>query len=355
VSALTAAWIGHRPATLTSHLAAVGVTIVDGDAPILFVAVQPGEKVSRRTESERWRVAVIPGTSWDSPDALVHWLDAGDFDDAIAAERWPAECFATLRRALRHEKVQRVLAVLEDAVGVLSTRTEDALEQLEASVRMATGVQRVLLSRMSPRFSGVSLQFKYVPGKGSGGDYYDFLPLEDGRRFVLLLADGKSHGVVASLLSELLRLSLSDVAALAAPPTRAIEHFQKAIVADGDEVDAIALSLAVFDRPTLTLTVASTAPKLLPALFRGERWVQVAPGSNGVVQLLPGDRLCFATGGVSALHREGLLALLEEVGGRDALDTQNETMARVRALKGLPNDLTFLQVTVDPKALFVAG
>lgn len=338
--------MGHRPANLSAHLEAHGVRLTDG-ASIVFRPAQPGESVEPRVPGERWRVAVIPGAAWNQPDRLLRWLDENDFDDAVAAERWPTECVATLRRSVRQR-------ALEHEVAALTAQTEHALEQLETSVRIATGVQRVLLSRLSPRFPGVALQFKYVPGKGKGGDYYDFLPLEDGRRFVLLLAEGRSHGVVAGLLSALLRLSLADVARLAAPPSTAIRHFQEALAADGDSPELLGLSVAVFDRPSLTLTLATTAESLRPALTRQGRWSVPETGQNRVLQLLPGDRLCFATGGVRALGAPSLLALLDEIGDRDPLDTQNEVMARVRKLPAMPDDLTFLQIAVDAKALFVA-
>ena len=346
-------WIGHRPARLESQFRRAGVTLVEG-APIVFVVTDPSRNVAERQSSERWRVAVLPGSAWDAPEALVQWLDQHDFDDAVAAERWPSECLLSLRRSLRAENLRQTLDSLEAEMAALSAQTERAVEQLEASVRIATGVQRVLLSRVAPRFSGVDLQFKYVPGKGSGGDYYDFVPLPDGKRFVLLVAQGRSHGVVAGLLSALLRLSLPDIAELVRSPEEALRHFREALVADGERAEDLDLAVAVFDRPSLTLPLAQTTPTLAPAQFRDGAWRRAEPGADGTVRLAPGHRLCFATSGIDAIEPRGLVAFLEALGQRDPLDTQNELMARVRARKTLSADLTFLQIAVDARALFVA-
>jgi hypothetical protein len=350
---LSVRWIGHRPKQLEAHFRAAGVALV-AEAPIVFHVADPNGEVPPRAREEQWRVAVVPGAAWDAAGSLVEWLDRHDFDDAVAAERWPTECLASLRRALRHDRLRRSLETLEAEAATLSSRTEEAIQQLEASVRMATGVQRVLLSRVAPRFSGVDLQFKYVPGKGAGGDYYDFVPLDDGKRFVLLLADGRSHGVVAGLLSALLRLTLSDIARLVQSPEGAIRHFRDAIAADGDPPEALDLAIAVFDRPSLTLAVAHTAPTLAPAHLREGAWTRATPDAHGILRLRPGDRLCFASSGIGAIEPGGLLPFLEALGRRDPLDTQNELMARVRSRKALPADLTFLQVAVDARALFVA-
>ncbi len=66
-------------------------------------------------------------------------------------------------------------------------------------LEVARELQRELLPRQAPEVPGYEFAFSYRTANTIGGDYYDFLPLEDGR-LVVLMGDASGHGIAAGLL-----------------------------------------------------------------------------------------------------------------------------------------------------------
>jgi hypothetical protein len=117
--------------------------------------------------------------------------------------------------------VNAVLAVL---VGIL-LHTYDAMrrqvegsfltlrqkEALEREVEIAREVQRELLPRGYPVVRGLEIAGACIPAIGVGGDYYDFLPLQD-ERIGLVIADVSGKGIPAALLMAGLQASVRSLA-----------------------------------------------------------------------------------------------------------------------------------------------
>ena len=66
-------------------------------------------------------------------------------------------------------------------------------------LEVARELQRELLPRQAPDVPGFDFAFSYRTANTIGGDYYDFLPLEDGR-LVVVMGDASGHGIAAGLL-----------------------------------------------------------------------------------------------------------------------------------------------------------
>ena len=72
-------------------------------------------------------------------------------------------------------------------------------QSLEQELRVARQIQQALLPKDLPRFPGYELSGYYQPAREVGGDFYDFLELEDGRLGVVV-GDATGHGVPAALV-----------------------------------------------------------------------------------------------------------------------------------------------------------
>jgi serine phosphatase RsbU (regulator of sigma subunit) len=72
-------------------------------------------------------------------------------------------------------------------------------QSLEQELRVARQIQQALLPKDLPRFPGYELAACYQPAREVGGDFYDFLDLEDGR-LGLVVGDATGHGVPAALV-----------------------------------------------------------------------------------------------------------------------------------------------------------
>jgi len=83
-------------------------------------------------------------------------------------------------------------------------------ERLESELALARQIQQRLLPAQPPQVSGLQLAGVSVPAREVGGDYYDFLPLSDGRVLVVM-ADVSGKGAPAALLMSSLRASLHSM------------------------------------------------------------------------------------------------------------------------------------------------
>ena len=107
------------------------------------------------------------------------------------------------RRTLRHSADQLAL-MLENAR--LTGRILEQ-EKLRRDLALAAEVQRRLLPDAPPVRDGVTLAAVTIAARNVAGDYYDFLPLSDGR-LALALADVSGKGVPAALIMSVVQASL---------------------------------------------------------------------------------------------------------------------------------------------------
>ena len=74
-----------------------------------------------------------------------------------------------------------------------------ARERLEQEMRVATLIQQQFLPRELPQLPGWQVAAYYGPARAVGGDFYDFIPLPDGR-IGIVVGDVTDKGVPAALI-----------------------------------------------------------------------------------------------------------------------------------------------------------
>jgi hypothetical protein len=75
-------------------------------------------------------------------------------------------------------------------------------------LEVARELQRELLPRQAPEVPGYEFAFSYRTANTIGGDYYDFLALDDGR-LVVVMGDASGHGIAAGLLMAIANSALN--------------------------------------------------------------------------------------------------------------------------------------------------
>lgn len=87
---------------------------------------------------------------------------------------------------------------------------KEAIEKqnIERDLAVAADIQQRIIPEKLPVIEGYRLAGTNIPSKEVGGDYYDCMPLSDGR-FALIMADVSGKGVPASLLVSTLNASLT--------------------------------------------------------------------------------------------------------------------------------------------------
>jgi serine phosphatase RsbU (regulator of sigma subunit) len=87
---------------------------------------------------------------------------------------------------------------------------EQALEnqRIEQEMNVAASIQKKIMPVSLPSIDGYDVAGINIPSKSIGGDYYDCIPLADGR-FALVIADVSGKGIPAALLVSSLHAYLS--------------------------------------------------------------------------------------------------------------------------------------------------
>jgi sigma-B regulation protein RsbU (phosphoserine phosphatase) len=137
--------------------------------------------------------------------------------------------------------------------GLLREKAEK--ERLEQELKIARSIQMSLLPQGPLQMPGVSLSGHCEPAREVGGDYYDFLPLEDDR-LGILIADVAGKGTSAALyMAELKGLVLSLSRHHVSPRTMLIEA-NRIISKHLDSRSFITMTYAVVDLRARTMTCA---------------------------------------------------------------------------------------------------
>lgn len=98
-----------------------------------------------------------------------------------------------------------------------------ARERLDQELRVARLIQQTLLPREIPMLPGWQLASYYQPARAVGGDFYDFLPFDDGR-LGLIIGDVTDKGVPAALVMATTRSILRSAAHSELSPGAALER-----------------------------------------------------------------------------------------------------------------------------------
>src|ERR687883_1661814 len=104
-------------------------------------------------------------------------------------------------------------------------------ERIEQELRIARLIQQTLLPKSLPQLPGYEVAAYYQPAREVGGDFYDFLDLEDGR-LGLVVGDVTDKGVPAGLVMATTRTILRASAQRLDSPGEVLKRVNDVIVRD---------------------------------------------------------------------------------------------------------------------------
>jgi serine phosphatase RsbU (regulator of sigma subunit)/ketosteroid isomerase-like protein len=96
-------------------------------------------------------------------------------------------------------------------------------EHIERELQVARTIQQASLPREVPQLEGWRITPIYLPAREVGGDFYDFLELDDGR-LGIVVGDATGHGVPAALVMASARSMLRAVAQASVSPGDALRR-----------------------------------------------------------------------------------------------------------------------------------
>jgi serine phosphatase RsbU (regulator of sigma subunit) len=215
---------------------------------------------------------------------------------------------------------------------------ELARQRLETELSLAHAIQRGFLPETVPVIPGYELAAAWEPARQIGGDFYDFIPLPDGR-LGLVVGDVADKGIPAALYMALARTTMRLVAPRNPSPAAALQRVNTAILDTSYSDMFVTIYYAVLDPTTHDVVCASAGHGLaVHVTAKGTTFVRGRGSALGVLptitiaeerlQLAPGDYLVLYTDGLTdavnlALEDFGearLVAFLEAHRGLSASD-----------------------------------
>jgi len=104
-------------------------------------------------------------------------------------------------------------------------------ERIEQELQVARRIQQELLPETTPELDGWRIAAYYGPAREVGGDFYDFLELEDGR-LGLVVGDVTGKGMPAALVMAAARSMLRAVAQASDSPSEVLARVNDALCPD---------------------------------------------------------------------------------------------------------------------------
>ncbi len=305
------------------------------------------------------------------------------------------ELFEGTERVRQGDFGHRIPVLAKDQLGDLASSfnqmtgsIEDLLRQaaekkrLEEEMRLAREIQVSLLPRGPLVVPGLTVSALCVPAREVGGDYYDILPLPDGR-YGVLIADVSGKGMSAALYMAELKGLILSLSQIHLSPRDLLISANHLISLHLDNRSFITMTYAVIDPAAGVMTYARAghtpllylpggdgsdgrarilAPDGLVLGLRiddGERFAALLVEST--LRLMPGDLLVLFTDGISEAMNERadcfgesqLAELIEEHGDLPMGELRERILREITAFVGgaaQHDDMTMILLKVDEPA-----
>ena len=260
-----------------------------------------------------------------------------------------AICYTLLHRALNNEK---------------------RLATIDADLNAARQIQHSLLPRQTPSIEAEMLSVRYIPMDVVGGDFYDFIPIDD-HRFGIMVADVTGHGIPAALIATMVKTASASQSHAVAEPSRVLAGMNDALY-DQTDTHFVTVTYAYVDLESFELRVASAGhpPSMIFSPTRqSSNEIDIKGIALGLlpsqsyetakIPLAPGDRIVIYSDGVTEaatpdgelFSEERLLTLLIENSGTSTAEFADVTLQQLtqwtqKPKLALDDDLTRLVIDV---------
>jgi len=244
---------------------------------------------------------------------------------------------------------------------------EEYIEKRRMEEQLAVGaqIQKNLLPAGDPEVAGYDVRSLYESCWEIGGDYYDFIPKDDGK-ISIVIADIAGKGVGAALLMAVLQASLRSLVPSSPEPAALVERLNQALVGNSPYNKFATVFYAELDPRAHTLEYVNGGhnPALVFSSGGVERLDPTGPlvgmlpqaeWSSRRIELEPGAVLLLYTDGITELTGEGeeefgigrlevLLGKRLELGAQGLIDRICERLLEFKAEGPADDDSTMVVV-----------
>lgn len=243
---------------------------------------------------------------------------------------------------------------------------------VKQELEIAKSIQLSILPETLPQMEGLSIRAKYEPMMEVGGDFYDFLQIDE-NRIGILIADVTGHGVAAALISSMVKIAfymshdrIDDPAALLEKINSSLfEHIY------GRFITAFYIFIDMKEKKAV-FSNAAHWPVYIQNRYSGEISEHTIRGrliginreenyKNQAISLRQGDRLVLFTDGIieernstgELLGEERFIEMIQESSSSEPSRLINEVFMALYNWsgrfnkEGLEDDATMIVVDID--------
>jgi len=129
-------------------------------------------------------------------------------------------------------------------------------EKLNLEIEDAQKVQQLLLPRTLPTFPCFEFAAKYALANRVGGDYYDFIPVDE-NRLAVVIADVSGHDIASALVMAMGRNLVRTLFDVRTSPAQILSKTSQVLRQDTQSCRYITMFLAILDSASMTLTYSN--------------------------------------------------------------------------------------------------
>ncbi len=311
----------------------------DENALWSYLQLQPVTRDSRGIVADCWRngeiVCINPGEEGLPPDvsAIVGPLIyrhkvLGVL--AVQMQRGNPHCDSKGLKVFRTIAEQSAFALYNEAIYLEAGEKK----LIDRDLEIAREIQRILLPESDPEFPGYQISALSLAARQVSGDYFDYIPLGDGRLGVAI-ADASGKGVPASLIMAMCRGVLRREAVEASTPSQVLQRVNHHLYPDIKEdmfismaymmlnplSGEICMARAGHDAPLLYRAAAKSVEQLRP------KGMALGIDSGEVFNRVCGDfRFEMHAGDCLLLYTDGATEALDPGGMEYGLDRLAEAL-----------------------------
>jgi len=230
----------------------------------------------------------------------------------------------------------------------------ETIADRDGEMRLAGLVQSRLYPPLLQR-EGIDIAGCALPARATGGDYYDYLNMREGR-LGIVVADVSGHGLGAALIMVATRAALRSCADIPISLDEILDHVNTTLLSDLESGRFVTMCLASLDTRALTLTYSNAGHPSGYVLDRAGEIKYVMESTRiplgvmsdwnsqptGTIPLERGDILVFLTDGIlegmggdgRPFGVENVLALVKEHRLEPAQQILEQVMDGVQTARG---------------------
>lgn len=345
-----------RAAARANLLRYLGAGLLVG-AVVSVLGMAAGRRISRPIERLQRDIQTFADDDFANDDeGIADLRRLADQDGSETGEL--ARTFVVMREQLmRH---------IDQLVSVTAEK-----ERVTSQLAIARDIQRRLLPDKPPAVAGFSIAGWSEAAEQTGGDFYDWVQLPDGK-LVVSIADATGHGLGPAMMASLCRAYMRATIEESLRIESFIARLNKLVVADTQGRDFVTFFIGVLDPEARRMMVLSAGHGPVLVYRARTRAVEEAETHTlplGIVEdleLTPGSVIGFEPGDVMLLVSDGFfewaneqreqfgtarlretLAAAAGAGLRPAevIDRLRETLAAHVAGTPQPDDMTAIVIT----------